>query len=137
MAVPWHTDTASCRAGYDEKVDPYLPTFWPARAPNQVLTEAEYLQVMDTSLPDEVRREAFGRREEWLRAILRPNYVDTLTLMVEDWPKLGVVTERPGPNDEIAPARLKVEEQYDFSDDTPIESVSAATWAHALGKSRR
>src|SRR6266540_4881195 len=39
MAVPWQCDTASCRSGYDPDYDPYLPTFWPARVPNHVLTE--------------------------------------------------------------------------------------------------
>ena len=32
MALPWQTDTASCRAGYDKQYDMHLPTFWPARA---------------------------------------------------------------------------------------------------------
>ena len=47
MAVPWQTDTASCRSGYVKKYDPYLPTFWPARVPNQVLAEENYNIVMD------------------------------------------------------------------------------------------
>ena len=38
MAMPWQTDAASCRSGYDSTYDPYLPTFWPARVPNQVLS---------------------------------------------------------------------------------------------------
>src|SRR5207248_10201689 len=38
MAVPWQTDTASCRSGYVRTYDPYVPSFWPARVPNQVLT---------------------------------------------------------------------------------------------------
>ena len=44
MAVPWQTDTASCRSGYylgyGPRYDPYVPTFWPARVPNQVLTRS-------------------------------------------------------------------------------------------------
>jgi hypothetical protein len=31
MAVPWQTDSASCRSGYEAEYDPYLPTFWPYR----------------------------------------------------------------------------------------------------------
>lgn len=42
MAVPWQTDTASCRSGYVPEYDPYLPTFWPHRVPNHVLTEILY-----------------------------------------------------------------------------------------------
>ena len=37
MAVPWQTDTASCRAGYpgtEFPPDPFIPTFWPLRVPN-------------------------------------------------------------------------------------------------------
>jgi hypothetical protein len=48
MAVPWQTDTASCRSGYESQnglalpYDPYVPTFWPARVPNHVLTEEDF-----------------------------------------------------------------------------------------------
>jgi hypothetical protein len=37
MAVPWQTDSASCRSGYEAEYDPYIPTFWPSRVPNHVL----------------------------------------------------------------------------------------------------
>ncbi len=42
LAVPWQTDTASCRSGYEPEIDPYLPTFWAARVPNHVLTQESY-----------------------------------------------------------------------------------------------
>ena len=42
MGLPWQADTAYCRSGYDADYDPYVPTFWPARVPNQVLTDAAY-----------------------------------------------------------------------------------------------
>ncbi len=51
MAIPWQTDTASCRSGYQKTYDPYVPTFWPARVPNQVLTKANYDIVMDSGQP--------------------------------------------------------------------------------------
>src|SRR5262249_52679412 len=53
MAVPWQTDTASCRSGYQyghTPVDPYLPTFWAARVPNHVMPEKSYERVLDASL---------------------------------------------------------------------------------------
>src|SRR5215510_7049155 len=59
MAVPWQTDTASCRAGYDPEYSPFLPTFWPARVPNHVLAEADYNQVLNKKLSKEERLEAF------------------------------------------------------------------------------
>src|SRR5262249_36626546 len=51
MAVPGHTDTASCRsqASYDPSYDPFVPTFWPARVPNQVLSEASFEIASDSS----------------------------------------------------------------------------------------
>ena len=42
MAVPWQTDTSSCLSRYKVEVDDYLPTFWPARVPNDVLTADDY-----------------------------------------------------------------------------------------------
>ena len=48
MALPWQGDTAFCRSGYDLEYDPYVPTFWAARVPNQVLTEEDYQTVIDT-----------------------------------------------------------------------------------------
>lgn len=35
MAVPWQTDTSSCRSGYTPDYDPYAPSFWPARVPTK------------------------------------------------------------------------------------------------------
>src|SRR3954462_5837492 len=59
MAVPWQTDTASCRSGYVPAYDPYVPTFWPARVPNQVLSEANYKKVMNEDVPLDERLAAF------------------------------------------------------------------------------
>ena len=47
MAVPWQTDTSSCLSRYKHDVDGYLPTFWPARVPNDVLDLESYQAVMD------------------------------------------------------------------------------------------
>ncbi len=46
MACPWQTDTSSCLSAYRPYGGEYLPTFWPARVPNDVLTEAEYERIM-------------------------------------------------------------------------------------------
>ncbi|HXE61969.1 MAG TPA: LodA/GoxA family CTQ-dependent oxidase, partial [Bryobacteraceae bacterium] len=68
LAVPWQADTAACGSSQDV-YSPYLPTFWPARVPDQVLTEDQYAIVMDTtrSLPDRIA--AFATRTDWLRKI--------------------------------------------------------------------
>ncbi len=103
MAVPWQTDTASCKSGYEPEIDPYLPTFWPARVPNHVLTESDYQTVLNLNLPLEQRLAAFKTRQNWLRNV--PN----LQFMVDNWYQLGLVEERPGPGDSAFPAVFKVE----------------------------
>jgi hypothetical protein len=67
MAVPWQGDTVFCRSGYDPEFDPFVPTFWPARVPNHVLTQDEYAIVMNESLPRAQRLEAFSQRRHWVR----------------------------------------------------------------------
>lgn len=73
MAVPWQTDTAGCRAGYESQAglgpryDPYVPTFWPARVPNHVLKQSDYDTV---NRPDAADRDAaFANRAVWLRGL--------------------------------------------------------------------
>jgi hypothetical protein len=129
MATPWMTDTASCRSGYQPQINPYLPTFWPARAPNHILTEIAYDVVMDTGLPAEDREKAFALREDWLRFIVRPDYVESLDLMIENWPKLGFVTLQPGPGEGIGPDEVKVETELGFLPDEPVTLVHASEWA--------
>ncbi|GAA2149013.1 LodA/GoxA family CTQ-dependent oxidase [Kitasatospora kazusensis] len=102
MAVPWQTDTASCRSGYElalsPRYDPYLPTFWPARVPNHVLTEDDYQVVADESRPPAERQEAFERRAVWLRGLQGQN-IDQLKQMIDDWYRLGIVEVRSGARD--------------------------------------
>jgi hypothetical protein len=124
MAVPWQTDTASCRsgyyAGYGPRYDPYVPTFWAARVPNQVLTEADYEIAVDTARPREERLRAFNRRAAWFR-VLSSNYLKAITQMVTDFGKLGVVETRPGvENDPLLPASMLVESVPEF---LGIESI--------------
>jgi hypothetical protein len=95
MALPWQTDTASCRSGYDPSYDPYLPTFWPARVPNQVLTEANYHKVIDTSLPRQERLAAFNDRFNWDNT-LGVGYQQQLETMIDDFDQQGIVLVQPG-----------------------------------------
>lgn len=115
MAVPWHTDTASCRAGYEPEYDPFLPTYWPARVPNHVLREQEYRRVIDPTLPLEERRQAFLTRAVWLRG-LRGEYLDQIRAMVADFGLLGVIEPRPGAPDDAFPGTLYVESPPGFAD---------------------
>lgn len=108
MAVPWQSDTSSCLSGYDASYDEYLPSFWPARVPNQVLTERSYQVVMDENRPMEERQQAFMERENWLR-IFRQEYLMLINQFVTGFDKVGLVERRPGPADGAFPEVLYVE----------------------------
>jgi hypothetical protein len=122
MAVPWQSDTDSCRAGYPGTPflnDDFIPTFWPSRVPNHVLAESEYQVVIDGAQPLEHRYEAFHTRQNWLRNL---NFTDPtaaqLSAMVHRFGKQGIVERREhdaGPEFpsvmyvETLPAQVKVE----------------------------
>lgn len=111
MAIPWQTDTASCRSGYQPNYDPYLPTFWPARVPNQVLSAQNYARVMDTALPREERLAAFNQRADWDRT-LGVGYDNQLLNMVKHFDRQGIVEVRPGiADDPDFPPVMQVEDQ--------------------------
>ncbi|MFC9502189.1 LodA/GoxA family CTQ-dependent oxidase [Streptomyces sp. NPDC057002] len=123
MAVPWQTDTARCRSGYylgyGPRYDPYLPTFWPARVPNHVLTEQDYEKAVDPGSPAEERRTAFERRAVWDRW-LPPDRIEQMNAMVKDFGKLGLVERRAGATDDPElPATMFVESAVSFQPEQP------------------
>jgi hypothetical protein len=115
MGVPWHADASSCRFGYQTAISPILPGFWPARIPNGVLAEADYRIVIDTARSLSERRAAFARRRDWERFISAPTRPPVLAAMVQDWFRLGMVTDRPGPKDGHFPLVMKVESGVGFA----------------------
>ena len=120
MAVPWQTDTASCRAGYQSSYDPYIPTFWPARVPNHVLAEEEYNAVINSSDPEE-RMLAFNTRSTWYR-FLEGGTLAQINQMITDFGKLGVLERRDGPeNDSQFPPVMYVESQVGFAHQPPLD----------------
>ncbi|MES2205443.1 MAG: LodA/GoxA family CTQ-dependent oxidase [Pseudomonadota bacterium] len=120
MAIPWQTDTASCRSGYDPQYDPYLPTFWPARVPNQVLSEENYQKVIDTSLSREERLAAFQERSDWDRT-LGVGYANQLANMINGFSNMGIVEVRTGVlQDADFPPVMQVEDRGG-QDMTPAE----------------
>ncbi len=100
MAIPWQTDTASCRDGYTSEYDPYLPTFWPARVPNNILNEDRYKETVNPELSEETRIQAFNFRSEWLDNLPldggAPTYTNQINSMVKYFDKLAVVQKRSG-----------------------------------------
>ncbi|MFI9307236.1 LodA/GoxA family CTQ-dependent oxidase [Streptomyces triculaminicus] len=117
MAVPWQTDTASCRWGYEfsranlgPRYDPHLPTFWPARVPNHVLKESDYHVVNDSNAVESDREDAFARRASWLRGLSGNDPKAQLVQAVKEWHKFGIVEVRPYTvGDGKYPERLQVE----------------------------
>jgi hypothetical protein len=109
MALPWQGDTAFCRSGYEPEYDPYVPTFWSARVPNQVLTEDDYKIVVDTSQPMGERIAALNRRGQWLRS-LTGSVAEQMMQMIAEFGKMGIVEARPGvKGDPLFPETLYVE----------------------------
>lgn len=100
MAIPWQTDTASCRDGYTSKYDPYLPTFWPARVPNNILDTTRYQETLDPNLDEQTRIQAFNYRTDWLDALplygQPPTYTAQINSMIFNFNQLAVVQGRPG-----------------------------------------
>ena len=127
MAVPWQTDTASCRSGYDKKYDPYVPSFWPARVPNEVLTNENYAIVMDKSKPMEERTAAFASRASWIAPLGTASYTSQINNMVQGFGNLGVVQVLKGPEDTAEfPKLIEVEDQHIPIVDTATDKVKAA-----------
>lgn len=126
MAVPWQTDTASCRSGYDKTYDPYVPSFWPARVPNQVITKENYHIVCDTHRPLGERMAAFASRAAWINPLGSTSYTEQINNMISHFDHLGVVETREGPPDrENFPAYMEVEDQH-----VPIHDVSLHAAEH-------
>lgn len=111
MALPWQGDTAFCRSGYDMEYDPYLPTFWPARVPNQVLTLVDYQTLCDTKQPMPVRLAAFYNRPGWLRQLPSQNPApEQMMYMIQHFGEMGVLEAKPRPADmDWLPEQLYVE----------------------------
>jgi hypothetical protein len=112
MAVPWQTDTASCRSGYLRSYDPYVPTFWPARVPNQVLTQADYDIVMNEGASMAERLAAFARRASWLRPLGSRSYTDQINNMIAHFDHMGVVETRAGPTSGPFPSVIEMEDLH-------------------------
>ncbi|NKC16562.1 MAG: catalase [Gammaproteobacteria bacterium] len=129
MGLPWQGDTAYCRAGYGSDYDMFQPSFWPARVPNTVLTEADYQIVINESEPREARVAAFSRRSSWNRFIDTAGTVpQIMEKMIADFGSQGIVEARPGvKNDPEFPEVIYVENVgYQLAEDLRMAAAAAA-----------
>jgi hypothetical protein len=106
MAIPWQTDTSSCLSAYIPFIDDYLPTFWPARVPNDVMTEEQYEELGSDELSDLQKQElvSYLRRPKWLRGIRYPRGIAFpqevnsklvgVNRFIEKWSEVGIVVEQ-------------------------------------------
>jgi len=82
--------------------------------PNHVMPKQSYERVLDSSLSLDERRKAFFDRAQFFRNIDRSQTPQTLQQMVDNWYRLGVVTEQLGPGDRAFPPVFKVETENEF-----------------------
>lgn len=124
MAVPWQSDTSSCLSAYRAFSGEYLPTFWPARVPNDVLTQEDFDTINNPSKDEDTQVNAFspGSRKKWLRGfiyndegqIIGGSSIDDrlkgIQKFVDHWDKAGVIVKQPMTNDsELFPEEVWVE----------------------------
>jgi L-Lysine epsilon oxidase N-terminal/L-lysine epsilon oxidase C-terminal domain len=119
MAVPWQTDTSSCLSGYAGIMGLYIPTFWPVRVPNDVLTKESYDIIMNPGTNSEDKIVAFNKREKWLRGIVYQYgyppktyspYTKGINEFITQWPQVGIVVQMNSPaNTPYLPEKIWVE----------------------------
>jgi len=105
MACPWQTDTSSCLSAYSQYSGEYLPTFWPARVPNDVMTAEQYQVLSDPASSERQRRHAFDpqNRPKWLRGIVYDDNIpaqfiqdwNPRQVFTEHWWQVGILVRRP------------------------------------------
>ena len=94
MAIPWQTDTSSCKDGYVNEYDPYIPTFWPACVPNEVITYTQFLKLKNSENSE--KTEIFNQRSEWLEDLpgkptIYSPYQEIINKMIRHFDSVGTV----------------------------------------------
>lgn len=105
LGVPWQTDEASCNSSADYEPSTFLsmPSFWGARAPEQVLsseswTRATAVRATEGDAAFLQRLKHAFHREDWLRDVRGRTYFERIDNMVRLWATLGVLEPRPAPD---------------------------------------
>ncbi len=114
MGLPWQSDAASCQSVYLPQDFP-IPVWWPANLPVDVLPETNYDLMNDRRQPDAQRVRFFDSRRGWSRGVgavgyhAEGGYTQAMIHMVNDWWRMGILEERPGPDDLDVPKVQYVE----------------------------
>jgi hypothetical protein len=128
MVLPWQVDTASCGAGYQPDINPFFPTFWPARVPNQVLPEDHYKQALDAKTSQTQQLKQFSLRLDWLRDLVtQGGQFARINQFLSDWSKVGIVTRREvEPGNPLLPPVVHVELQNSLEEhpDDRFDNIS-------------
>lgn len=108
MGLPWQADTAFCQSGYHDEYDPFIPSFWPARVPNHVLTRTNYQIAIDAGQPRAKRVAAFTERYKWVDP-LSGSTAAQMAQMVRIFGDMGLLELENGvPNDPELPPLMMV-----------------------------
>ncbi len=125
MYVPWQVDTAVCGSGFQPNINPFFPTFWPARVPNQVLTEDDYKYALSDGMSETQRLKYFGLRLDWLRDIPPPlSFDQRLQQFIDDWSKFGIIVRRENQGYDPVPPVVHVETQNELEDQTNERNIT-------------
>lgn len=123
MATPWQSDTSSCLSAYRAYAGEYLPTFWPARVPNDVLTEKDFKTIQKSrSMDQKIKAFSASSRKKWLRGFIFDDEGNFLggtsiearlagvTKFTEEWYKIGIILkEKSNANPDLFPEDIWVE----------------------------
>ena len=94
MTVPWQPDLAACRYAYFGE-DPYMPSFWASRSPNQVLTYEDYEFVMNDNNDRKERVERYYNRKEWYR-FLNGGTLNQMNQILTEYINQGFIIQKKG-----------------------------------------
>lgn len=140
MAVPWQSDTSSCLSSYRAYAGEYLPTFWPARVPNDVLTEEDFkkLQSSKTTKEDKIKAFSPSARKKWLRGYIFTENGEFIggssitermkgvTKFTEEWYKIGIILKKPLKSDpDLFPEEVWVESGRSIDKKPKARSMAA------------
>jgi len=113
MGVPWQTDGVSCNSAADYFPSTFLsmPTFWGARVPDQVFSQASYQRAaaLDPTAASAQFQKHFTYRSDWLRDIRGPDYYYRISAAITQWAELGMVLPEKNPPSHL-PADTRFEQ---------------------------